>query len=201
MVGQGEFTNTAIVGREFLFVTKPQVVEQAGSSGLVVEYVEGLLEAPEAELLSNLRIVRTGSGQVTQPQTEVPVHPSSTASTSPRTSAKAQLQMGEEIYDLAAVQQQPEFPGGMEKMYEFLGRSQRYPDAEADAGIQGKVYVEFVVERDGRITEVKTKRGVSPGLDQESERMIRSMPAWLPGKMNGKPVRCRFVMPVKFTLR
>lgn len=107
----------------------------------------------------------------------------------------------EETFDLAAVQEQPEFPGGMEKMYEFLSKLQKYPDMEADAGIQGKVYVEFVVEKDGKISEVKLKKGVSAGLDKEAQRLVKAMPNWNPGKMNGKAVKCRFVLPVKFTLR
>jgi protein TonB len=107
----------------------------------------------------------------------------------------------EEIFDLAAVQEQPEFPGGMEEMYKYLGRLQKYPDMEADAGIQGKVYVEFVVEKDGRVTDVKLKKGVSDGLDKEAMRLVKAMPPWNPGKMNGKSVKCRFVLPVKFTLR
>ena len=203
MVGEGEFTNTTLVGQEFLFVTKPEVVQQSDGSSLVVEYIEGLLYPPIPEQLATLPIVTTGEHsaavQPTISSTVLPV--ASTPSIGQGTSTKAQLQMPEELHDLAAVQQQPEFPGGMEKMYEFMGRVQRYPDAEADAGTQGKVYVEFVVEKDGRITEVKTKRGVSPGLDREAERIIRSMPPWSPGKMNDKPVRCRFVLPVKFTLR
>lgn len=109
--------------------------------------------------------------------------------------------MEEEIFDLAAVQEQPEFPGGMEEMYKYLGRLQKYPDMEADAGIQGKVYVEFVVEKDGRVTDVKLKKGVSDGLDKEAMRLVKAMPPWNPGKMNGKSVKCRFVLPVKFTLR
>jgi protein TonB len=107
----------------------------------------------------------------------------------------------EEIFDLAAVQEQPEFPGGMEEMYKYLGKLQKYPDMEADAGIQGKVYVEFVVEKDGRVTDVKLKKGVSAGLDKEAMRLVKAMPNWNPGKMNGKAVKCRFVLPVKFTLR
>jgi protein TonB len=107
----------------------------------------------------------------------------------------------EETFDLAAVQEQPEFPGGMEEMYKFLGKLQKYPDMEADAGIQGKVYVEFVVEKDGKITEAKVKKGVSAGLDKEALRLVKAMPNWNPGKMNGKAVKVRFVLPVKFTLK
>ena len=107
----------------------------------------------------------------------------------------------EEIFDIAAVQEQPEFPGGPAEMYKFWDKIKKYPDMEYEAGIQGKVYVEFTVEKDGSIEDVKVRRGVSAGLDKEAMRMIKAMPAWNPGKMNGKPVKCRFTLPVNFILR
>ncbi len=107
----------------------------------------------------------------------------------------------EETYDIAAVQEQPEFPGGPAEMYKFWDKIKKYPDMEYEAGIQGKVYVEFTVEKNGSIEDVKVRRGVSPGLDKEAMRMIKAMPNWNPGKMNGKPVKCRFTLPVNFILR
>jgi len=107
----------------------------------------------------------------------------------------------EETFDLAAVQEQPEFPGGMEKMYEFMNRTQKYPDMEYEAGIQGKVFVQFVVAKDGSIEEAKVLRSVSDGLDKEALRLVKSMPRWNPGKMGGKPVKCRFNLPVVFKLK
>jgi protein TonB len=107
----------------------------------------------------------------------------------------------EEVFDLAAVQEQPEFPGGMEKMYEFMQRTQKYPDMEYEAGIQGKVYVQFTVDKDGSIEEAKVLRSVSEGLDKEAMRLVKSMPKWNPGKMGGKPVKCRFNLPVVFKLK
>lgn len=107
----------------------------------------------------------------------------------------------EPTYDLAAVQEQPEFQGGMAKMYEYLHKNTKYPDMEFDAGIQGKVYIEFVVEKDGSVEDVKVRRGVSPGLDKEALRAVKSMPKWSPGKMNGKAVKVRFTIPVDFKLK
>jgi protein TonB len=107
----------------------------------------------------------------------------------------------EETYDLAAVQEQPEFPGGMGELYKFLGKIQKYPDMEAEANIHGKVYVEFTVQKDGSIEDVKVRRGVSPGLDKEAMRMVNAMPKWTPGKMNGRAVKCRFTLPVNFVLK
>lgn len=107
----------------------------------------------------------------------------------------------EKIYDLAAVQEQPNFPGGMAKMYAYLHENTKYPEKEFDTGIQGKVYIEFIVEKDGTVKDVKLRRGVSPGLDEEALRAVEAMPMWTPGKMNGKPVRVRFTIPVDFKLK
>lgn len=104
-------------------------------------------------------------------------------------------------YDIAAVQEQPEFPGGQGEMYKYFQRVQKYPDMEYEAGIQGKVYVEFTVEKDGSVQDVRVRRGVSPGLDKEAVRMVQNMPKWSAGKMNGKSVRVRFTLPVSFVLR
>ena len=86
-------------------------------------------------------------------------------------------------------------------MYEFMQRTQKYPDMEYEAGIQGKVFVQFVVDKDGSIEEVKVLRAVSDGLDKEALRLVKSMPKWSPGKMGGKPVKCRFNLPVVFKLK
>lgn len=107
----------------------------------------------------------------------------------------------EPTFDLASVQEQPEFPGGVEAMYKYLGKNTKYPQMEQDAGITGKVYVEFVVSNTGAITDVTLKRGVSSGLDKEALRVVKAMPPWTPGKMNGKPVKVRYILPVSFILR
>lgn len=104
-------------------------------------------------------------------------------------------------FDLASVQEPPTFPGGDEALYAFLSKNIKYPAMESDAGIQGKVYVEFVVSATGKIVDVTLKRGVSGGLDKEAMRVVKAMPDWSPGKMNGKGVKVRYVLPVKFTLR
>ncbi len=107
----------------------------------------------------------------------------------------------EQTFDLASVQEQPEFPGGIEALYKYLGKNVKYPSMESDAGIQGRVFVEFVVSSDGSITEVVLKRGVSGGLDKEATRVVKGMPKWSPGKMNGKAVKVRYILPVNFVLR
>lgn len=94
----------------------------------------------------------------------------------------------------------PEFPGGMAAMMKFLSRNMRYPAAARRMGTEGTVFVGFVVAPDGQIVEVQTIKGIAGDCDREAMRVIQSMPPWKPGKQNGKPVRVRFVLPIKFVL-
>ena len=85
----------------------------------------------------------------------------------------------EEIFTI--VEQMPEFPGGTEKLFKYLGKNIEYPPMAKDAGIKGKVYVTFVVDKDGSITDVKVLRGIGGGCDEEAVRVVKSMPKWKPG--------------------
>ena len=98
------------------------------------------------------------------------------------------------------VEQQPEFQGGVEAMMKFLGDSVRYPIEAQEKGIQGRVIVNFVVNKDGSIDDVNIVRGVDPSIDAEAVRVIESMPNWKPGKQRGKEVDIRFTLPVVFRL-
>lgn len=96
------------------------------------------------------------------------------------------------------VSEQPSFPGGMQEMMKFISENRKYP-AEAKAkDIHGKVIVAFVVERDGSLSDVKIRRGIGYGCDEEAIRLIKSMPKWTPGKKNGKAVRVSMMLPVSF---
>jgi|LFRM01.1.fsa_nt_gb TonB family protein len=104
----------------------------------------------------------------------------------------------EEIF--VVVEQQPEYPGGVEPMKKFLADSVRYPVIAKENGIQGRVIVNFVVNKDGSIDDVNIVRGVDPSIDAEAVRVIESMPKWKPGKQRGKEVDVRFTLPVVFRL-
>ncbi len=93
-----------------------------------------------------------------------------------------------------------EFPGGVEAMMKFISDRIQYPQVDIEMGIQGRVFVEFVVEKDGSLTEIKVLRGVSKTLDLEAMRIIRLMPKWKPGEIRGRPVRCRSRLPILFRL-
>ncbi len=100
-----------------------------------------------------------------------------------------------------AVEQPAEFPGGTAAMMKWLNNNIRYPEAAQQNDIQGKVVVNFVVEKDGSIAQVKIAKGVDKDLDREAIRVVKKMPRWQPGKNNGVPVRSYFNLPVTFRLQ
>ena len=99
------------------------------------------------------------------------------------------------------VESMPEFPGGQGKLMQYLAKNIEYPQIARESGIQGRVFVTFVVEKDGSVTDVRVLRGIGGGCDEEAVRVVKSMPKWVPGKQRGKPVRVQFNLPVKFTLQ
>lgn len=99
------------------------------------------------------------------------------------------------------VENDPEFPGGMEALYKYLAQNIKYPQLARDNGITGKVYVTFVVEKDGSIANPKVLRDIGGGCGQEAIRVVKSMPKWTPGKQRGKAVRVQFNLPVNFSLK
>lgn len=101
----------------------------------------------------------------------------------------------------AAVEQMPQFPGGDAEMLKFISNNIVYPAAAAENNIQGRVVVQFVVKKDGTIGEVKIARGKDPDLDKEAIRVVKSLPRFVPGKMNGQAVNVWYTLPVNFKLQ
>ena len=100
------------------------------------------------------------------------------------------------------VEQMPEFPnGGMAGLMQYLSKNIKYPTIAQENGTQGRVTVQFVVNRDGSIVDAKVLRGVDPYLDKEAVRVIMGMPKWKPGMQRGKPVRVKYTVPVMFRLQ
>lgn len=98
------------------------------------------------------------------------------------------------------VEEQPEFPGGDVARVHYFSNQIKYPEQAKENGIQGIVYIGFVVEPDGSISNVSVLRGIGGGCDEEAVRVVKQMPAWKPGKQRNIPVRVRFTLPVRFTL-
>jgi protein TonB len=105
----------------------------------------------------------------------------------------------EEIFTV--VEEQPQYPGGEEARMKYLQENIKYPEEAKELGIQGRVFVTFVVEVDGSITDVRVLRGIGGGCDQEAIRVVQNFPKWVPGKQRGVPVRVQFNLPIKFTLQ
>ena len=99
------------------------------------------------------------------------------------------------------VEDMPEFPGGELALRKWIGSNIKYPVIAAENGIQGKVYVTFVVDKDGSISNARIARGVDPSLDQEALRVVNQLPKWKPGKQRGKPVRVSYTVPINFQLQ
>ena len=105
----------------------------------------------------------------------------------------------DKVFDV--VEQMPSFPGGNSALMQYLSKNIKYPVVAEENGIQGRVICTFVVERDGRVTDVRVVKSVDPSLDKEAVRVVSSMPAWIPGKQNGSAVRVKYTLPVTFRLQ
>ena len=105
----------------------------------------------------------------------------------------------QEIFQI--VEEMPAFPGGEQKLMEYVGKNIKYPQIARETGIQGRVFIGFVVEPDGSVSNVKLLRGIGGGCDEEAMRVVKSMPKWKPGKQRGKAVRVSYQIPVFFKLQ
>ena len=104
----------------------------------------------------------------------------------------------QKVFDV--VEQMPEYPGGQAALFEYLSKNIKYPADAEKKKVEGKVFVAFVVDTDGKITDVSLMRKVFPSLDAEALRVISAMPNWKPGKQNGKVVRVKYTVPLSFHL-
>ena len=107
-------------------------------------------------------------------------------------------QSKEPVFDVVEVM--PQFPGGQDSLMSFLMHTVKYPKEAMEKGVQGRVVVQFIVEKDGTVSSPNVIRAVTPALDQEAIRVVQSMPKWAPGKQRGKEVRTKFTLPVTFRL-
>lgn len=105
----------------------------------------------------------------------------------------------QEIFTI--VETMPSFPGGQEKLMHYLATNIKYPQIARESNVQGRVYLSFVVEPDGSVSNVKVLRGIGAGCDEEAMRVVKAMPKWSPGKQRGKAVRVSYNLPVNFKLQ
>ena len=115
------------------------------------------------------------------------------------TSAMAQtVVVDDEIF--LVVENEPEFLGGEDSLYAYIARNIKYPEAAKKEKIEGRVFVTFIVEKDGQVSSAKLLRDIGGGCGEEAIRVVKSMPKWKPGTQRGKPVRVRYNIPLQFIL-
>ena len=139
--------------------------------------------------------VESTSQSAAKPEPAKPVE----ATTSNNAAAESQATKADAIHEV--VDEPPSFPGGDAAQIAFLSNNLRYPAVAMEQGIQGRVVTQFVVDKDGSITDVKVVRSLDPMLDKEAVRLVKSMPKWTPGKLNGSPVRVKCILPISFRLQ
>ena len=116
-----------------------------------------------------------------------------------RETVKSNTEETNKVFDV--VDEMPEFPGGMQALIQYLTNTVKYPEESESKGEQGRVICTFVVEADGKVSNTMIAKGVTPALDREAERVVRSMPNWTPGKLNGQNVRVKYTLPLTFRIQ
>lgn len=104
------------------------------------------------------------------------------------------------VYNFVSMENPPTFPGGIAKFYQFLGENIKYPALAKENKIEGNVHLSFTVEKDGTLSDIKVERKLGYGTDEEAVRVLQMSPHWNPGLQNGKVVRVKYNIPVKFSL-
>lgn len=171
-----------------IFTAAPPPPAEAPQVAEILDIVDNNTEIVEEEIESTESTTEAVSGPV--------AHVSGPAMGPPA----ATQEEGDEGEVFEIVEQNPMFPGGNEELMKWLSKNLKYPASAQENGIQGRVLVQFVVNKDGSIVEPKVIRSVDPALDKEAMRVVSAMPKWQPGKQRGKTVRVRFTLPVTFRL-
>lgn len=107
-------------------------------------------------------------------------------------------EVADEIFDI--VEEQASFPGGIGAFYSYVGKSMKYPNQARRMGIEGRVFVQFVIDKDGTLTDVRAIKGIGAGCDEEAVRVVKNSVKWAPGKQRGRPVKQRMILPITFKL-
>jgi len=104
------------------------------------------------------------------------------------------------VFQFAVIEDKPEFPGGQKALLDYIAKNVIYPEKAKENGVKGRVFVQFVIEKDGTVSNVKVASKVDPYLDKEAVRVVKSMPTWKPGKYKGKLISVQYLVPITFNL-
>ncbi len=182
--GFGEQTSQ-VVEEEIIPITKQEEIKTPPPPPPAVTEIITIVENNQ-ELQNEAKIENTESNSNTQIQAPVEIQ---------------QEEENEEVVNFYVIENKPEFPlGGVEGLNKWIAQNVKYPEIAKENGVTGKVFIQFVIAKDGKVTNVEILRGVDPSLDKEALRVVKSMPAWKPGSQRGKPVKVSFQLPINFKL-
>lgn len=117
------------------------------------------------------------------------------------TEEAVELPLEEPVDDFVTIaEKMPEYDGGLSSFYKYVRKKMKYPTQARKMGVEGKVFIEFIIDKTGALTEVKVIKGIGAGCDEEALKVIKNSPAWIPGKQRGKPVKVKMVLPIIFRL-
>lgn len=174
---------TVIVEEEIIPITKQEEIKNLPPPPQIIETLE--IVEDDQEIENEVEIEDTEADQHTEIQ-------------------KVEVKEEEEIDEVIGfyvIEKKPEFPGGGEAaLMKWIVQNIQYPQIAKDMGIKGKVFVQFIIDKDGSVTNAEIIRGVDPSLDKEALRVVKSMPKWKPGEQRGKAVKVSFQIPINFTL-
>lgn len=176
--------NTGKIEEEIVPITKQEELKTPPPPPPAVTDVLEIVE-DNKELTNEVKVENTEADANTQIQAPIEVQ---------------QEEENEEVVNFYVIEEKPEFPGGEAAMFQWIAKNVKYPEIAKENSVQGKVFVQFVIGKEGKVTDVQVVRGVDPSLDKEAVRIIQSMPAWKPGKQRGKPVKVSFQLPINFKL-
>lgn len=176
--------NTGKVEEEIVPITKQEEIKPQTPPPPAVTDVLEIVENNQ-EITNEVKVENSEADANTQIQAPVEVQ---------------QEEENDEVVNFYVIEDKPEFPGGDAAMFQFISKNIKYPEIAKENGVQGKVFIQFVIGKEGKVTDVQVIRGVDPSLDKEAIRVIQSMPPWKPGKQRGKPVRVSFQVPINFKL-
>ena len=192
-----EWTNTEVTVHEVESTFINQGEEEIIPQTTQIETPPEVIEKPKEIVQQVLKVV---SDEVETTST-VEIAEESTEEAIEFTPMEVQEEEEDEEEIFQVVEKVAGFPGGQAKLMEFLRKELVYPQIAIDNNVQGRVIVQFVVNKDGSIQDVKIARGVDPVLDEEAIRVVKKMPKWIPAEQRGKTVRSRFQLPVMFKFK
>lgn len=176
--------NTGKIEEEIVPITKQEELKTPPPPPPAVTDVLEIVD-DNKQLTNEVKVENTEADANTQIQAKVEVQ---------------QEEENEEVVNFYVIEEKPEFPGGEAAMFQWISKTVKYPEIAKENGVQGKVFVQFVIGKEGKVTDVQVVRGVDPSLDKEAIRVIQNMPAWKPGKQRGKAVKVSFQLPINFKL-